>query len=185
LGDSLLRFAGFELDQQRAELQGPDGVAIRLRPKTFEMLRLFATSGGRVLSKQELMEAVWPNVHVGEDSLFQCIRELRTALGDERRQLIKLASGGGYLLTAAVEAEPEVTAGAEVPPLAQAVEAGPAAPAEGVPAQARSQRSIFGFSRRAVVAVVAGLGVIVMGLAVAAPVLKPDLLSGERRRGLQ
>jgi DNA-binding winged helix-turn-helix (wHTH) protein/Flp pilus assembly protein TadD len=176
LGDSLLRFAGFELDQQRAELQGPDGVAIRLRPKTFEMLRLFATSGGRVLSKQELMEAVWPNVHVGEDSLFQCIRELRTALGDERRQLIKLASGGGYLLTAAVEAEPEVTAGAEVPPLAQAVEAGPAAPAEGVPAQARSQRSIFGFSRRAVVAVVAGLGVIVMGLAVAAPVLKPDLL---------
>ncbi|WP_265442186.1 winged helix-turn-helix domain-containing protein [Bradyrhizobium sp. SEMIA] len=68
------------------------------------MLRLFATSGGRVLSKQELMEAVWPNVHVGEDSLFQCIRELRNALGDDRRQLIKLASGGGYLLAAEVEA---------------------------------------------------------------------------------
>ena len=173
---NVLRFAGFELDQQRAELRGPDGVAIRLRPKTFEMLRLFATSGGRVLSKQELMEAVWRNVHVGEDSLFQCIRELRTALGDDRRQMIKLASGGGYLLTAEVEAEPEVTAGAEVPPLAQAVEAGPAAPAEGVPAQAMSQRSIFSLSRQAMVAAVAGLCVIVMGLAVAAPVLKPDLL---------
>ncbi|MCP3467195.1 winged helix-turn-helix domain-containing protein [Bradyrhizobium sp. CCGUVB23] len=171
----MLRFAGFGLDQQRAELRGPDGVAIKLRPKTFEMLRLFATSGGRVLSKQELMEAVWPNVHVGEDSLFQCIRELRTALGDDRRQLIKLASGGGYLLTAEVEAEPEVMAEAEAPPPAEAMEAAPAAPAEGVLAQARSQRSIFGFSRRAMVAAVAGLGVIVMGLAVAAPVLKPDL----------
>ncbi|WP_027523666.1 winged helix-turn-helix domain-containing protein [Bradyrhizobium sp. Ec3.3] len=172
----MLRFAGFGLDQQRAELRGPDGVAIKLRPKTFEMLRLFATSGGRVLSKQELMEAVWPNVHVGEDSLFQCIRELRTALGDDRRQLIKLASGGGYLLTAEVEAEPEVMAEAEAPPPAEAMEAAPAAPAEGVLAQARSQRSIFGFSRRAMVAAVAGLGVIVVGLAVDAPVLKPDLL---------
>ncbi|OAF20072.1 winged helix-turn-helix domain-containing protein [Bradyrhizobium neotropicale] len=172
----MLRFAGFELDQQRAELRGADGVAIKLRPKTFEMLRLFASSGGRVLSKQELMEAVWPNVHVGEDSLFQCIRELRTALGDERRQMIKLASGGGYLLTAEVEAEPDVTADAEEPPLAEALEAGPATPAEGVPAEARSQRAIFGFSRRAMVAAMAGLGVIVVGLAVAAPVLKPELL---------
>ncbi|MCK1740326.1 winged helix-turn-helix domain-containing protein [Bradyrhizobium sp. 139] len=169
----MLRFAGFELDQQGAELRGADGTPIKLRPKTFELLRLFATSGGRVLGKQDLMEAVWPNVHVGEDSLFQCIRELRTALGDDRRQMIRLASGGGYLLTAEVEAEPEVTAGAEAPPLAQTVEAGPAA-AEGVPLQARSQRSIFGISRRAMVAAVAGLGAIA-GLAVAAPVLKPDL----------
>ncbi len=119
LGDHVLRFAGLELDQQRAELRGADGVLIKLRPKTFEMLRLFATSGGRALSKQELMEAVWPNVHVGEDSLFQCIRELRTALGDEQRQLIKLASGAGYLLTAEVEDAPDVTADSETPPVVQ------------------------------------------------------------------
>ena len=43
------------------------------------------------------MEAIWPNVHVGEDSLFQCIREIRTALGDDRREMIKLVSGRGYL----------------------------------------------------------------------------------------
>lgn len=172
MGDDVLRFAGFELDQQRAKLCGVDGVAIKLRPKAFEMLRIFATSGGRVLSKQELMETVWPNVHVGEDNLFQCIRELRTALGDERRELIKLASGGGYLLTAEVEAESKVTADAEAPALAQAGETRPAAPAEGVPAP---RRSIFGLGRRAMAAALAGLGVIVMGLAVAAPVLKPDL----------
>ena len=172
----MLRFAGFELDQQRAELRGSNGVAIKLRPKTFEMLRLFATSGGRVLSKQELMEAVWPNVHVGEDSLFQCIRELRAALGDERRQLIKLASGGGYLLATEVVDAPEETAQAEVPPSAATDEIGPRPVALVAAQTVRPQRAIFGLSRRALVAAVAGLGVIVMGLAVAAPVLKPDLL---------
>jgi DNA-binding winged helix-turn-helix (wHTH) protein/tetratricopeptide (TPR) repeat protein len=172
----LLRFAGFELDQQRAELRSADGVATKLRPKTFEMLRLFATSGGRVLSKQELMEAVWPNVHVGEDSLFQCIRELRTALGDERRQLIKLASGGGYLLAAEVVETPDVTAQADAPASAATKEIEPK-PAAVVAAQpVRPKHTILGLSRRAIVAAVVGLGVIVMGLAVAAPVLKPDLL---------
>ncbi|MBJ7408152.1 MAG: winged helix-turn-helix domain-containing protein, partial [Bradyrhizobium sp.] len=171
----MLRFAGFELDQQRAELRGADGAPIKLRPKTFEMLRLFATSGGRVLSKQELMEAVWPNVHVGEDSLFQCIRELRTALGDERRQLIKLASGGGYLLAtevvAAPAADPAQAKGTRPHPTGGVV---PLPPAE--VAAVRPQRAMFGLSRKATVAAVAGLFVIVMGLAVAAPVLKPDLL---------
>ena len=89
----MLRFSGFELDRQRAELRRPDGGTIKLRPKTLEMLRLFAANSGRVLSKQELMEAVWPNVHVGEDNLFQCIREIRTALGDDKRQMVRVISG--------------------------------------------------------------------------------------------
>ncbi len=102
----LLRFAGFELDRQRAELRGPDGEIIKLRPKTLGMLALFAANPKRVLSKRELMDAVWPDVHVGEDNLFQCIREIRTALRDDRRQLIKVISGLGYLLEAEVlEAE--------------------------------------------------------------------------------
>ena len=107
----MLRFSGFQLDRQRVELRGPDGEVIKLRPKTFDMLLLFAANAGRALSKQELMEAVWPNVHVGEDSLFQCIRELRTALGDDRRELIKLVSGRGYLLDVEVISEPSGAAG--------------------------------------------------------------------------
>lgn len=172
LGDRLLRFAGFELDQQRAELRGPDGSPIKLRPKTFEMLRVFAASSGRLLTKQELMEAVWPNVHVGEDSLFQCIRELRTALGDERRQLIKLVSGGGYLLAtevvAAPAASPSYDEGTRPEPT------GEVAPAADVAAM--QKRAVFGLNRQAMVAALAGFCAILMGLAVAAPVLKPDLL---------
>jgi DNA-binding winged helix-turn-helix (wHTH) protein/Flp pilus assembly protein TadD len=170
----LLRFAGFELDQQRAELRGADGTPIKLRPKTFEMLRLFATSGGRVLSKQELMEAVWPNVHVGEDSLFQCIRELRTALGDERRQLIKLASGGGYSLATEVVAAPAADpAQRETTRADPTGETMPRPPAD---VAAMPKRDMLGRSRQVMVAALAVLCVIVVGLAVAAPVLKPDLL---------
>src|SRR3981189_1885843 len=77
------------------------------------MLQLFVTNAGRVLSKQDLIEAIWPKVHVGDDSLFQCIREIRTALGDEERELIKLVSGRGYLFEANVSIGP---GGSSVPP---------------------------------------------------------------------
>jgi DNA-binding winged helix-turn-helix (wHTH) protein len=101
-GGKVLCFAGYEFDPQRAELRGPDGEAIRLRPKSFDMLQLFAANPGRVLSKHDLIAAVWPNVHVSDDSVFQCIREIRAALGDDHRQLIKLVSGRGYLFDANV-----------------------------------------------------------------------------------
>ena len=101
----MLRFSGFELDGERAELRRPDGETIKLRPKTLEILRLLAGNTGRVLSKQQLMEAAWPNVHVGEDSLFQCIREIRTALGDDKRQVVRVISGRGYLFEAQVTAD--------------------------------------------------------------------------------
>lgn len=162
----MFRFAGFELDQQRAELRGPDGEAIKLRPKTFEMLRLFAADAGRVLSKQELMDAVWPNVHVGEDSLFQCIREIRSALGDDRRQLIKLVSGRGYVFDVEVSADPAAAATQiPLPPLAAEL--------------VRSQRRLFGLRGPAAIAAVAGLCTII-GLAVAAPMFGPDLFKQSR-----
>src|ERR1700686_262227 len=150
----VLRFSGFELDRLRSELRGPDGEAIKLRPKTLGMLALFAANAGRVLSKQELMDAVWPNVHVGDDSLFQCIREIRTALGDDQRQLIKLVSGRGYLFEAEVSVEP-ATSRAEAPPSI------PLAPAEASlaaePAQPPSRLSGL---RRPVAFTVAGLGTV-------------------------
>lgn len=114
-GGNVLRFAGFEIDLDRAELRAPAGEAIKLRPKTFALLHLFATNANRLLTKQELMSAIWPNVHVGEDSLFQCIREIRTALGDKERQLVKSVSGRGYLFEADVMSG---TADTGIPPSA-------------------------------------------------------------------
>ncbi|QUS39861.1 transcriptional regulator CadC [Tardiphaga alba] len=98
----MFRFADFIIDVQRAELRRVDGDIIKLRPKPFDMLAFFVSNAGRVVAKQELMERFWPGVHVGEDSLFQCIREIRAALGDGRRQILRNISGRGYLFEAEV-----------------------------------------------------------------------------------
>src|SRR6185437_4475676 len=101
-----LCLAGYELDRDRAELRGPGGEAIKLRSKSFDMLWLFATRAGRVLGKQELIEAIWPNVRISENGLFQCIREIRAALGDENHALLRLVPGRGYVLDAEVTNRP-------------------------------------------------------------------------------
>jgi DNA-binding winged helix-turn-helix (wHTH) protein/tetratricopeptide (TPR) repeat protein len=167
----VLLFAGFELDQQRAELRGPDREAIKLRPKTLGILVLLATNAGRAVSKQQLMDAVWPNIHVGDDSLFQCIRELRTALGDDQRQLIRLVSGRGYLFTAEVSTGPATTdAPAPLPVAVSPAEA--SMTAEAAPSSRR-----FGL-RRPVAFAVAALCVLV-ALAVVTMV-GPSVLSGRK-----
>lgn len=123
------------------------------------MLKVFATNPGRVLSKQELMEAVWPDIHVGEDSLFQSIRELRTALGDEERQIIKLMSGRGYLFAAAVSggADPDA--------------AGDARPAIGTETtnQPAPGRRDLGMRRRVALVAMAALGVTALAAAMRRP----------------
>ncbi len=170
----MLRFSGFELDCERAELHRPDGETIKLRPKTLEMLRLFAGNAGRVLSKQQLMQAVWPNLHVGEDSLFQCIREIRTALGDDKRQMVRVISGRGYLFQAevtdaAVPVSPEIAAVSQSEPAepdTKAVTETTTKPANG----------FFDFSRRRSAAFASVAGLAIMGAAIAVWMLRPGLI---------
>jgi len=59
----------------------------------------------RLVSKQELYDAVWPDVTVSDDSIVQGIWELRQKLGDDDHTLIKTVSRRGYLLDAAISAE--------------------------------------------------------------------------------
>jgi DNA-binding winged helix-turn-helix (wHTH) protein len=100
----VLRFDRFALDLTRGCLRVGER-DIELRPKTFEVLRYLAENAGRLVAKQELFEAIWPNVIVSDDSIAQCIRELRNKLGDGNHSLIKTVSRRGYLLDATVSAE--------------------------------------------------------------------------------
>ncbi|HVM81486.1 MAG TPA: winged helix-turn-helix domain-containing protein [Stellaceae bacterium] len=70
---------------------------MRLRPKCFEVLTYFVKNPGRLLPKDELMEAAWPGVFVTEDSLVQCVKEIRRAIGDNAQDLIKTIPGRGYI----------------------------------------------------------------------------------------
>jgi DNA-binding winged helix-turn-helix (wHTH) protein len=99
----ILLFDRFALDLTRGCLRSGDK-DIDLRPKAFEVLRHLVENAGRLVAKRELHEAVWPKVEVGDDSLVQCIRELRQKLGDDERRLIKTVSRRGYLLDATVTA---------------------------------------------------------------------------------
>jgi formylglycine-generating enzyme required for sulfatase activity/DNA-binding winged helix-turn-helix (wHTH) protein len=101
----VLWFDRFALDLTRGGLRSDDH-EIHLRPKTFEVLRHLAENAGRLVSKQELYEAVWPGVVVTDDSLVQCIRELREKLGDDSRSLIRTLARRGYLLDAEMSVTP-------------------------------------------------------------------------------
>lgn len=93
----VLSFDRFELDLTRgcARVAGRE---IELRPKAFDVLCYLAENAGRLVSKQELHDAVWGQVAVSDDALVQCIRELRQKLGDADRALIRTVPRRGYLL---------------------------------------------------------------------------------------
>jgi predicted ATPase/DNA-binding winged helix-turn-helix (wHTH) protein len=75
---------------------------IKLRPKVYETLKYLVENPGRLISKQELIHAVWPDSFVTDDSLVQCTVELRRALDDGNQQLLKTVPRRGYLFTAQV-----------------------------------------------------------------------------------
>jgi DNA-binding response OmpR family regulator len=91
---AVYRFEGFTLDLEKARLSsGPDEV--RLRPKPFEALRYIVERSGRLISKDELIRAVWPDSFVSGNSLSQCFLEI--ALQDDDQRIIKTVSKRGYL----------------------------------------------------------------------------------------
>lgn len=100
----VLRFDHFLLDPGRQTVL-TGGQEVGLRPKAFNLLHYLAKNSGRLVSKQELHEAVWPAVAVTDDVLVQCIRELRRALADREHRLIKTISRRGYLLDAKPKAQ--------------------------------------------------------------------------------
>jgi TolB-like protein/DNA-binding winged helix-turn-helix (wHTH) protein len=93
-----LDIAGLTLDLRREELRDPSGKRIELRNRPFGVLRHLATNAGRVVTKDELLDVNWPGVTVTEDSLTQCISEIRRALGDVGRDLVRTVPRRGYMI---------------------------------------------------------------------------------------
>jgi eukaryotic-like serine/threonine-protein kinase len=95
------RFGGFELHtSKRALLRDDEKVA--LSPKSFEVLTCLVENAGRVVLKEELLKAVWPESFVEESNLTQHIFWLRKALGD-RATYIVTVPGRGYQFTPKVQ----------------------------------------------------------------------------------
>lgn len=159
---SELRFRDFAFDLRRSELKGRDGTRVPLRPKAEALLRTFLASPGRLLGREALMQAVWPAAVVTDDSLVQCIGELRTALGDRAQRLIRTVPRRGYVFEAEVIAVPDARADVEMTTATgEAASASVGDPASGMPSAVSSQQG----SRSKGVVLAGALAVLVGGLA--------------------
>jgi len=115
----VLSFGDFRLDPSSGRVYRGEAT-VPLTPKAFALLQFLAATPDRLISKQELLDAVWPNVFVGDAVLKSTIRELRKVLGDdaETPKYIETAHRRGYRFIAAVTAEDAPAAAAVPPPIA-------------------------------------------------------------------
>ena len=100
--DDVFQFAGFQLSPVHRTLTGGSG-EIALRAKSLDVLIYLARAPGRVIPKTELLDAVWPDVTVSDESLERCISDIRAALSDQDRKILKTVARRGYILAADVE----------------------------------------------------------------------------------
>ena len=95
-------FGEFTLDLQAGFLRRC-GEEVTLRPKTFEVLTFLVEHRGQVVSKSALIDAVWPDAAITDNSLAQCVSEIRRALADETQEVLRTVKGRGYVFTAPVK----------------------------------------------------------------------------------
>src|SRR6185295_8682785 len=119
----LYHFAEFELDARKRRLSRAAS-PVSLTPKAFDVLLFLAQNPNRLVTREELLHAVWGNTFVEEGNLTQHISQLRKALGDnaDDTRLIVTIARRGYQFTADVtvaEAEDTPTQNAAQVPTAK------------------------------------------------------------------
>jgi DNA-binding winged helix-turn-helix (wHTH) protein len=100
---AIYQFERFILDDVQGMLLTAEGVEIPLRAKSFELLRLFLENAGRLLSREEIMRTMWRGIVVTDDSLTQCVGDLRRALKDDEAHLLRTVKKRGYMFAAEVK----------------------------------------------------------------------------------
>lgn len=100
----IYRFSDCELDTQRITLSRA-GQIIRLRPKVYQLLEYLLMHHDRVISKDELCMAIWPDQFIQDTTLGSTVRAVRNAVGDtgSSQAVIQTRHGHGYRLIADVE----------------------------------------------------------------------------------
>ena len=93
----ILEFGPFRLDPTEERLRWR-GRPVRLRPKALALLRQLAERPGELVTREDLIASVWPDVTVSEATLSDCVREVRRALRDphDAPRYIETVRGRGY-----------------------------------------------------------------------------------------
>jgi DNA-binding winged helix-turn-helix (wHTH) protein len=111
-----VHFPPFRLDPSNERLWDETHES-SLRRKTFAVLRYLVEHPEKLVTREELMDAVWPGTVVGDDALTGCVRDLRKVLGDEARtpHYIETVHGRGYRFIAPVVAHAALVPSSELP----------------------------------------------------------------------
>jgi adenylate cyclase len=94
-------FGEYTLDLKRGALLRT-GAEVKLRPKSFEVLRLLIERHGQLVTKEELLNAVWRHAVVTDGAVGQCLVDLRRVIGDESQQFIRTVPRRGYIFDSPV-----------------------------------------------------------------------------------
>lgn len=103
---SMFRFGEFELELERYELRRA-GALVKAEPRVLEVLHYLIEHRDRVVSKEELLDSLWADVHVSESALTTAIRDARRALGDGSgdSKWIRNVYGRGFRFAGSLAAE--------------------------------------------------------------------------------
>lgn len=88
------------LEPSSGHLYASNGTQVFLRAQTQMVFRILIRNLNQLVSREDLIAEVWPDVAVTDDSLTQCVTEIRRALGDADRALLKTVPKRGFVLTA-------------------------------------------------------------------------------------
>src|SRR6516162_7211276 len=102
----VFRFADFEVREREFALVKA-GERLAVEPKAFRVLLILLRNPGKLIPKQELLDAVWGDAAVTENSLARAVGLLRKLLGDEARapRFIETVATVGYRFLGNVEVE--------------------------------------------------------------------------------
>ena len=74
----------FRVDMARSQIIAQDNI-LSMEPKVLQVLLLLAENQGEVVSHDEILDKVWPDVHVAPNALQRCIAQLRKAFNDDAK----------------------------------------------------------------------------------------------------
>lgn len=96
--ENLLQIGAVRVNLRTGEVHATDGSVTVLRPKTAAILGVLFARAGELVTKDELLDKVWPQTSIDEDGLVQCIGEIRRAFGEDGKSLLRTHAKRGYSL---------------------------------------------------------------------------------------
>ena len=114
-------FGSFRFDAAAYRLLSGDR-PVQLSPKLLDLLRLLTSRASQLVTKEDILRELWPDVAVTDNAITQAVSELRQALGDNpvTPQFVQTVPRRGYRFIAAIEAAPPVARAAIVAPTSSA-----------------------------------------------------------------